>query len=169
MPTFEQIANIEQIKEEYKKTFLLNIFQKLCIKMNNNYLIKNRMLTLFRQSNDQLETTKIIISKTFNYDLNDEDAALVKSWLHAYFKKSNIRKNIPTSIKHKLYEEQNGKCIICEENLGTDWSKIHVDHIIPWILVGDELPNNYQLLCDTCNQCKSSRIDYIFKSLLHLT
>ena len=55
--------------------------------------------------------------------------------------------------------------MICGEPLGPVMAKIHVDHIIPWKLVGDELNDNYQALCETCNECKSARTDYIFKAL----
>ena len=168
MPTLEQLATTEQIKEEYRKTFLLNLFQKLCIKMNKNVAYRKKNLVLYRQSCDCVETTRIIIKKEFTYDLDLEEAQIIHKWLSAYFKKSTSRKRISQETKLWLYERQSGKCIICGEDLGKDWSDIHVDHIIPWMLVGDELEDNYQLLCDTCNQCKSSRTDYIFKSLLGL-
>ena len=168
MPTLEQIATTEQIKTEYKKTFLLNLFQKICIKMNKILEYRNKNLKLLRQSHDNIETTKIIIKKEFNYDLDEEEALIIHKWLLTYFKKSLSRKKFSQEIKNSLYEKQNGKCPICGECLGDEWSKIHVDHIIPWVLVGDELDDNYQLLCDICNQCKSSRTDYIFKNLIGL-
>ena len=68
----------------------------------------------------------------------------------------------------ELFKEQNGKCAVCGENLGDNWSIIHVDHIIPWALVGDELKDNYQVLCETCNESKSANTDYIFKNLIKL-
>lgn len=168
MPTLEDIATIEHIKEEYKKTFLLNLFQKLCVRMNKDAEYHKKVLTLYRQSVDVFKTTAIIVKKAFNYDLTEEDSKTIHKWLSAYFKKTATRKKIKEEIKTQLYTEQNGRCIICGEKLGTEWSRIHVDHIIPWVLVGDELEDNYQLLCDTCNQCKSSRTDYVFKSLIGL-
>ncbi len=164
----EPMTTTEQIKEEYRKTFLLNIFKKLCKKMNKDSQYRNKTLKLFRQSYDTIETTQIIVKKEFNCDLDKEESLKIHKWLTAYFKKSPSRKIIPQETKFYLYEKQKGLCVICGESLGNIWSEIHVDHIIPWVLVGDELDDNYQLLCDTCNQCKSSRTDYIFNSLLGL-
>ncbi len=158
----------EQITEEYRRTFLLNLFQKLCMKMNKDAGYRRENLMLFRQSHDHPETTRIIIKREFDYDLANDDAATVCKWLSAYFNKSDTRRKLPETLKTRLYQQQKGLCAICGKAFGADWSSIHVDHDIPWSLVGDELENNYQLLCDTCNQCKSSKTDYIFKSLLGL-
>ena len=63
---------------------------------------------------------------------------------------------------------QNGRCVVCGELFDKDLSKVHIDHIIPWMLVGDELKNNYQCLCETCNECKSAHTDYMFRNLIKL-
>lgn len=162
------MPTLEQITEEYRRTFLLHIFQKLCTRMDKDIAYRRKTLTLFRQSDDRHETTRIIIKKEFEHDLTKDDAVTVYKWLSAYFNKSDIRRKLPETTKTRLYQQQKGLCAICRKVLGADWSNIHVDHIIPFVMVGDELEDNYQLLCDTCNQCKSSKTDYIFKSLLGL-
>ena len=101
-------------------------------------------------------------------NLSKAEAKLLTTWFEAHFRKGGHRKPIPLSKKIELFNEQDGKCAVCGEDLGHDWSKIHVDHIIPWTLVGDELDNNYQDLCETCNECKSASTDYIFKNLIKL-
>ena len=156
------------IKLEYKKAFLLNMFQKICSRMAKDDYYRKHVLALFRQTGDTFEVTKTIISKEFNYTLDDEEAILLHKWFMAYRKKSSHRKAIPLSTKKQLYIMQQGLCAACGQQLGSDWSKIHVDHIVPWVLVGDELEDNYQDLCETCNECKSSKTDYIFKNLISL-
>ena len=92
----------------------------------------------------------------------------MSEWVNANLNKKDKRANLSLELKQKLFSQQNGKCLICGESLGLDWSKIHIDHIIPWSLVGDELDNNYQDLCNYCNENKNDRIDYVFKSMIGL-
>lgn len=168
MIRLEELLASDEIKKEYRKTFLLCMFQKICTKMERNKDFKVRIHTLFRQSSDYSITAKAIIQNVLKYEISNNDAALISTWFEANLKKSSQRKPIPLSIKRSLYEKQEGKCVICGESLGKDWSKIHVDHIIPFKLVGDELSDNYQDLCDTCNSAKNDRTDFIFKSMLKL-
>ena len=127
-----------------------------------------RIRKLFQQSTNYLDTTTAIIKKAFDVDLDKKDAQTMSIWFKANLNKKPFRKAIPLEVKKALYLKQNGKCMVCGEDLGNDFSKIHVDHIIPWKLVGDELENNYQDLCETCNECKSASTDYIFKSMINL-
>lgn len=168
MPTLLDFATDEQIREEYQKSFMLNMFRKICVKMKKDTSYKAKLQTLYRESFDRKMTTQIIIKKAFDYDLTVNESDIMCKWFEAHFKKSSQRKPIPLSLKSLLYKKQNGKCAVCGEDLGNDWSKIHVDHIIPWTLVGDELEDNYQNLCETCNECKSASTDYIFKNLIKL-
>lgn len=168
MPTLEDLATNEEIKAEYKKTFLLNLFRKMCVRMNKDPQFKAKIRKLFLETHDKTQTTQIIIKRYLDYDLQLDEASQMSVWFDANLRKASQRKAISLEMKKELYRKQCGKCMVCGEELGSDWAKIHVDHIIPWTLVGDELDNNYQDLCDTCNECKSARTDYIFKSMLNL-
>ena len=168
MPTLLEFATDEQIRDEYKKSFMLNMFRKVCAKMQIDSSYKSKIKTLFRESHNKNMTTKIIIENNFNYDLTQEEAELMSLWFDAHFNNSNRRKSIPPFFKNELLKRQNGKCAVCGEDLATDTKKVHVDHIIPWSLVGDELEDNYQILCETCNECKSASTDYIFKNMIKL-
>jgi hypothetical protein len=158
----------DEVKKEYRRTFLLCMFQKICAKMERNKDFDLKIRNLFRQSSDFSKTVRTIIKNNLNFEISIEDAHLMSIWFEANLKKMESRKKIPDSVKKDLYQKQKGKCVVCGEDLGSDWSKIHVDHIIPFKLVGDELPDNYQDLCDCCNKTKSARIDFLFRSMLKL-
>ena len=136
--------------------------------MNRDSALKSKIHKLFLESTGLIQTTELLINRHFNYELSNQDSQLMLQWLMAYFNKQSKRKAISSETKQKLFILQNGKCAVCGEDLGNDCSKVHVDHIVPWSLVGDELPDNYQLLCQTCNECKSAHTDYIFKKLINL-
>lgn len=168
MVSLEDLASNEVIKAEYRKSLLLNILKKLVAKMRNNNEYRTHVQNLYRQSTNKMITSKVILNNDFKYDASENDAILFNSWVIAHLNKSDRRKGFTESFKRELYNKQNGICAVCGERLGVDFSKIHIDHIIPWTLVGDELEDNYQYLCSTCNECKSCHTDYIFKSLIKL-
>lgn len=168
MISFADILEDEVVKTEYKKALLLNMFKKIVVRMNKDNSFRNQIKTLFIQSANKEQTVKAIMRNNLNFDLEDDDCKLMLQWFDANFKKSNRRSPYPKDLKENLYKKQKGLCAVCGEPLGDDMKYVHVDHIIPWMLVGDELNNNYQCLCATCNECKSANIDYIFKNLIKL-
>ena len=153
---------------EYEKALLLNYFSKLCVRMKEDASFYTHVLKLFRQTFDKSLTTKILFNREFDFDLSDSQCYIVSKWINAFFKKSEFRKSYPDDYKKLLIMKQNNICPICHRTFDSDLSKIHIDHIIPWKFVGDELDDNYQCLCDSCNKRKNDSIDYIFKSLLNL-
>ncbi len=168
MNQIEQMLMDDAVKEEYRRAFLLNVFRKLCSKMQKNNSVRDEIRVLFRQTYDPTNTTKLIVRKYIGCDLDDIESAMIEKWIRAHFNKNNRRMPISNNTKERLFAIQQGCCRLCGEPLGKDWSMIHVDHIIPWSLVGDELDDNYQLLCSTCNESKSASTDYVFKQLLKL-
>ncbi len=168
MLNIESLLSNEEIKKEYRNAFLLNMFKKICVKEAKSIDYKMHIRNLWNQTSKKDLVVKAIIKEEFGYELSSDELLDMVSWFTANINKSTARKPISIEIKKNLFKKQNGVCPSCGEPLGDEWSKIHVDHIIPWILVGDELEDNYQDLCDVCNQCKSSKIDYLFLKLLKL-
>ncbi len=168
MISITDILENEEVKAEYKKALLLNMFKKIVIRMNKDNSFRNQIRKLFSQSTNKELTVKAIMRNTLNINLDDDDCKLMLQWFDANMKKSNRRRPIPNELKENLYKKQKGICAVCGEPLEEDMKYVHVDHIIPWMLVGDELKNNYQCLCPTCNECKSANIDYMFKNLIKL-
>lgn len=59
------------------------------------------------------------------------------------------------SVKQKVYEKQNGKCVICK--LPFNISQMEGDHITPWHEGGKTIESNCQMLCKDDNRRKSGR------------
>lgn len=56
-------------------------------------------------------------------------------------------------VKKAIYEKQNGKCKHCGEEFSLN--QMHADHIEPWSKGGKTIPENCQVLCQSCNAKKS--------------
>jgi len=168
MDSLDSLLDDSLVREEYKKTVLLTMFRKVCVKMNSDKSYRQKIQNLFRQTNDRIMTARLLVEKEFDVCLSDVESSMLEKWFYANLRKKPKRnpKYTCEAIKKELFIKQNGICPSCGESLGTDFSKIHVDHIIPFVLVGDELENNYQDLCETCNECKSARVDYLFAKLI---
>ncbi|TAL38876.1 MAG: HNH endonuclease [Spirochaetes bacterium] len=67
------------------------------------------------------------------------------------------RKIFPKELHDKLYEENQGKCYIC--NIQLEKRYLQIDHRVPYEVAGDQNNNydehNYMLLCSSCNRAKS--------------
>lgn len=168
MKEFDELMKNSSVSLEYEKAFWLKRFGDICKKMEKDIKFKARILQLYKETYNEVETTRSIIEKETGLELNDDYAARITMWMKAHFRKKNSRTGIPLTVKKELYLLQNGKCPICGCELGYDWSKIHVDHIVPWELVGDELENNFQDLCEKCNEEKNASTNYIFLRLIGL-
>lgn len=56
-------------------------------------------------------------------------------------------------VKKSIYEKQSGKCKHCRKEFPLH--QMHADHIKPWSLGGKTIPDNCQILCQSCNAKKS--------------
>ena len=66
----------------------------------------------------------------------------------------NIRA-FTAGMKQRVYEAQDGKCLICKN--GFDIDDMEADHISPWSEGGKTNEDNCQMLCRKCNREKSSK------------
>ena len=58
-------------------------------------------------------------------------------------------------MKQRVYEKQNGKCAICQNQF--DISDMEADHKDPWSDGGKTEEKNCQMLCRKCNREKSAK------------
>jgi hypothetical protein len=66
---------------------------------------------------------------------------------------SESTRRIPQQVMDKVWNRDNGRCVSCGSN-----QKLEFDHIIPYSKGGSNTYRNIQLLCESCNRQKSSKI-----------
>ena len=146
-------------------TLLNSIFETICkeIKRRGN---KTEELARFRKTKDHILVTKGIVARYVGCTLEDEEYERIYIMLRAFFnkKEKDNRTVYPDGLKTRLLKEQKGMCPYCGKKI--DISNSHLDHIIPWEFVGDELDNNYQMLCSRCNEQKGTSSFFELSMLL---
>lgn len=143
---------IEALHDDIIEMYLKEICEYIK-KDNKNYIqIKN----IYRRYNNDIDAIKVICNMISNRHLSDDDLLWLNKCLKCFFNKKSVRKPINEKLKEKLWEIQKHKCKYCNREL--KYNEIRVDHIVPWDYVGDELPDNYQILCSMCNSEKSNHV-----------
>lgn len=66
---------------------------------------------------------------------------------------SERTRRIPQQVMNNVWNRDNGKCVSCGSN-----QNLEFDHIIPYSKGGSNTYRNIQLLCESCNRQKSSKI-----------
>ena len=152
----------ERIKNCIQEVLLLSLFKSFCEK-NEAKESKQRLRNIYSRSQNHLETTKNLIINELQEELADDDAKKLYPMIIAFLNKSSHRKSIPDSVKLSLLKKQNNRCAICGKEIDIH---AHADHSVPFKYVGDELENNYQMLCTSCNLKKNASIDFQIRFLL---
>ena len=155
---FIQLNNInkDQLNKAIHNDILEHIFELVCHKLNNDKNLYLKTKQLYFMSNNENYIVKQLIDKFYKIQLSSQDLTIINVWLHAYFNKNSERVDFSKGLKEKLTLYQQNKCAICHKHL--DNNHTHIDHIIPFSYVGDELENNYQALCEDCNWKKSNNL-----------
>jgi len=86
------------------------------------------------------------------------DAGLFKDFINTTIipQRTDLKIELPsTTVKERLYKEQNGLCNACGTKF--DIWNLEIDHIIPKVKGGGDYYENYQLLCGSCNKIKGDR------------
>lgn len=151
-----------EVKTIVLNMILLSIFEEIynyLEKESNKELLKNKL----RKSNSEVMIRELIDSH-ISMALEEDDYKYIYTLIMAYLRKKDIRKRYNEDDKSRLLIKQNYKCDICHCKINLKDS--HVDHIIPFKMVGDELNDNYQLLCEQCNFNKSASLNYYLKTIV---
>ncbi len=164
-----ELIKLNKIDEEVlygalHKDILESILSEICEYMKANVSSYISMKKIYYRSTNDIDAAKQIVHTICHLSLPEQDLAWLNSCIKSFMKKKSHRKPIPDSIRLELWNRQGQKCCICGRSITV--KEGHVDHIVPWDYVGDELDNNYQVLCSDCNLHKSNHIALTVHSLI---
>ena len=144
-------------------TIINSIFVFVCKEINkkgNKIEEKEK----FRKFENKTIATKCLVSRYLKTNISDEEYRILAQYFNAYFSKNDSRKQFDNEIKEVLIKDQDCKCVVCKSYINQ--ANAHLDHIIAWDFVGDKLLNNYQMLCETCNERKSNYTGFELSNIL---
>lgn len=153
-----------QLTNAIQEAKTLGLF-KTFYEKNSTKDAQQRIRTIYSRANNPIETTKSIFVNEFGEVISDSDADRLFILISSFLKKSIYRKSNSDSLKKSLLQNQFNHCAICGCNIDIH---AHVDHIVPFKLVGDELDNNLQMLCTDCNLKKNASLDFQIRFMLKL-
>lgn len=161
-----ELIRLNNIDEEVlynalHEDILESILSEICEYMKNDPISLRKIY--FRNQKD-IDTITQIVQNICHLSLPEKDLVRLNDCVKAFMQKKPQRNPIPDSIRQSLWVAQEQKCHICGKTIPVEEG--HVDHIIPWDYVGDELDNNYQVLCSNCNLHKSNHVALTVHSLI---
>ena len=149
------VNNISPATAEYMICYTLRFlqFQHICEILREDKAAYIRWLSLSRQMQHPTAFAHRIIKELCQCQMDEHSYELIGQWLLAFFRKKDYRVKYPPKVRTKLLHQQQCRCAIC--GCAID-EKAELDHIMPWVYVGDELDDNLQLLCFNCNRSKKA-------------
>lgn len=151
-------------EEKLYNTLILGVFEVICKDIKKNGNKTEEKVRFMKYSNDKIAATKNIVKRYVGCTLSENEYIKLSELLIAFFRAGTPRKNFDNSFRENLIRQQNCKCAICGKNISSHDS--HLDHIVPWNYVGDNLDNNYQMLCEICNTRKGTSTYFEMSMLL---
>lgn len=143
-------------------SIILSIFEELYHNLEDGENKKN-LIQRIRDvdKENEIYLYQNFIRKGIQANINSEEEKLLINLLKAYLSKKNFRKSISDIERENILENQQNACEYC--GISIDARTCHIDHIIPFKFVGDELNNNLQGLCDKCNLSKGGDLLHLYR------
>lgn len=154
----------EKLLSAVDEAVFLGMFKLFCEK-NSNAEAKRRIRNILSRSTDKRAAVSAIFLYEMKVSLTEGECNRMLLLVEAFLSKNQYRKYITKTEKMEMLNRQNYRCRFCKREIDLS---AHADHIIPFKLVGDELENNLQMLCERCNKAKKESIDYEVRNLLHI-
>lgn len=142
----------QALYQDIRETFL----GEICAYMKSGEARYVEIRKIYYRTSDDLLAARKIVRKVCGGTLPDVDLMWLDRCIKAYFHKRPRRRPISEAERTYLWRTQGERCAICGRAAAL--REIHVDHIVPWDYVGDELPDNLQVLCPDCNERKNNRM-----------
>lgn len=158
--------NKEEVESLVFSCFINSLFEELVKHIERNNLeitVKTRLRDSYNLK-EEIYIISSLIEQFSTLSLSDDYVNVLLINLKAYFSKSNNRIRLSNSKKEAILKLQTYKCKYCFGPLSLDTA--HFDHLLAFKWVGDEIDDNYQGLCVSCNLEKGTNPFFPLKSLL---
>ncbi len=164
----EEILSLNDIdqstfNQKVYHTLILGVFEVICKEMKKQHT-KTIEKENFRKHRNKAIAAKIIVQRYTGCQLPSDTYIQMAELLSAHFSSGAPRKVFDDSFRNYLTSRQMSRCAICKRKITSNTA--HLDHIIPWDYVGDKLKDNYQMLCETCNERKGTAAFFELSMLL---
>lgn len=146
--------DIEQGQQALYEALRMQCFASVCDVLREDQSVYLQALQAFRKRMNPAAFAKEMVLTHCGCKLDEESCEALGNLFVSFFRKDNIRVSYPDSLRKQLAQQQNEGCAICDQSITY---KSDLDHIIPWIYVGDTLTDNLQLLCHKCNSKNAPR------------
>lgn len=166
--------NKSKVKDIFYKEIMNEVFILFFNALKNENKKEKLKDSLRKSQNRYAENIvyKNFISQVTPLDLNDEDYSYIITLLKASLNRLEQRVSLSDEERREILGNQNNQCVFCGKKITNLHDDCHIDHIIPFYYTGDELTDNYQALCSSCNEEKGSKVSFltqlIAKGKLHL-
>ena len=163
---FIQLNGINEtvLYEALHKDIKESILAEICEYMKADESAHIAMRRIYHRNSNDIQAAAQIVQHVCHLSLPEQDLLWLNACIKAFMKKKSHRKSIPEHLRLELWNKQERMCCICNKPI--NMREGHVDHIVPWDYVGDELENNYQILCSECNHHKSNHIALTLRALI---
>ena len=161
---FEIICRDNQISTKYfweivHISLIFHIVHTLCTQLDNNTVYQNLLNSC--KSRGWRNGIRSFLENNLKIKLPKADLIFISNILFLRLSK-NARTHLPPNTTC-CFSDKIIRCECCGKELSKE--QCCIDHIIPYSWVGDELLNNYQILCESCNRMKSNDPWFILKYL----
>ncbi len=155
--------DIERGQQALYEALRLQCFATVCDVLRQDRGAYLQALQNFRKRMNPAAFAEEMVVAHCGCRLDEDSYAVLGNLFACFFRKDDVRITYPEGIRKRLAQQQNGKCAICDQPIT---HKSDLDHIIPWIYVGDTMADNLQLLCRKCNSKKRASLIYPLQVLL---
>lgn len=157
----------ENILKVVRQTQILLAFKTFTERVDSDPTLRRIIITLLNGNEyANHQAIRNIFNERFDFELlNDSEYDYMLKLVQAHLRMSNTRRPgvITDEKKAALLRKQNYRCVFCGATVD---SSSPVDHIVPFKYVGDELDDNYQILCISCNSKKNKQLTYQLQIIL---
>lgn len=163
---YKNNINNSFFNEVIYECLFLNVLEKIFnyLELVDNKINFVKKLRFCNSKKSEVLFLENLIEKIVDVKLTQKELNRIMDLVNAYLRKNNNRKPIGDDEKQRILKQSNFECSICNKIISIE--ELHIDHIIPFRYVGDELSNNYQPLCNKCNWEKSYNLYYLFNRII---